>query len=116
MGTDLGAKLRAAREAAGLSLRQVEARTGIHNAHLSQIEKGGIQQPDMSMLFELAQLYNLEYGDLMSAAGYADHNPRSGRERQRMTMAMRAMGDLSPRDQEEVLRFLARLRARGGGA
>jgi transcriptional regulator with XRE-family HTH domain len=109
---DLGPILKAARVALNLSLRDVERRTGIHNAHLSQIEKGTIKRPDMSMLFELAQVYGVEFGDLMAMAGYADEAPSSGRGRQRMTLALRALGDLSAKDQEEVLRYIAQLRER----
>src|SRR5690348_1220478 len=94
----------------GLSLRAVERETGIHNAHLSQIEKGAIKRPEMSMLFELAQLYGLDYSDLLGLAGHATKEAPSGRERQRITVAMRAMGELSAKDQEEVLLYIARLR------
>jgi transcriptional regulator with XRE-family HTH domain len=107
----LGSVLEQARKDKGLSLSAVEQRTGIHNAHLSQIEKGAIRRPEMSMLFELAELYGLRYPELLELAGYAEEAPRSGRERQRMTVAMRAMGQLSAKEQEEVLAYISRLRA-----
>ena len=43
MAESLGKKLAAARAARNWSLREVERRTGIHNAHLSQIETGAIE-------------------------------------------------------------------------
>ena len=50
----LGAVLRDARTRRGLSLRDVERRTGIRNAHLSQIETDTIAKPEMALLWELA--------------------------------------------------------------
>jgi hypothetical protein len=38
----------------------------------------------------------------------------SGRQRERMTAAMRAMGELDAKDQEEVLRYMAKLRSKRG--
>jgi transcriptional regulator with XRE-family HTH domain len=108
----LGETLADARQKAGMSLRQVEAVTGIHNAHLSQIEKGGITKPDMAMLWELASLYGIDYSRLLRLAGYTSGAPSSGRERQRITVALRAMGDLSPKDQDDVLQYMADLKRR----
>jgi HTH-type transcriptional regulator, competence development regulator len=107
--TELGKRLRAAREEAGLSLRQVQEATGIHNAHLSQVESGAITRPEMSMLFELASLYGIDYTELLVLAGYAEEDDTSGRQRSRMSAAMRAMGELSPKEQNEVLDYMAKL-------
>ena len=38
----------------------------------------------------------------------------SGRQRERMTAAMRAMGELDAKDQEEVLLYMAKLRSKRG--
>lgn len=108
----LGDVLRTAREKQGLSLRAVERLTGINNAHLSQIENGTITKPEMAMLWELASLYGLDYTRLLRLAGYATAAPASGRHRQRMGVAMRAMGELTAREQTEALRYMARLKAR----
>jgi HTH-type transcriptional regulator, competence development regulator len=117
-GTDptLGSVLRAARAEAGLSLREVERRTGLSNAHLSQIETDTIGKPEMAILWELAALYRLDFGRLLALAGHAGEAETSGRTRRRMTVALRAMGELSPREQEEALRYMAQLKARRGGA
>jgi transcriptional regulator with XRE-family HTH domain len=101
----LGSVLRAARGDAGLSLREVERRTGLSNAHLSQIETDTIAKPEMSILWELAALYELDFGRLLAL---------SGRQRQRMTVALRAMSELSPREQADALRYMAELKARRG--
>jgi transcriptional regulator with XRE-family HTH domain len=110
----LGEKLKAARKERGMSLRDVERETEISNAHLSQVESGKIERPDMSMLYLLATLYELDYRELLVAAGYGIAEESSGRERQRMTVAMRAMKDLSAREQHEVLGFMSDLRKRRG--
>jgi transcriptional regulator with XRE-family HTH domain len=113
MARTLGQVLKAEREKRGLSLRNVEAATGIRNAHLSQIEGGTIARPEMSMLWELAALYDLDYGKLLRLAGYGGgEQPPSGRTRQRMTVALRAMEELSPSDQTEVLDYMRKLKTR----
>jgi HTH-type transcriptional regulator, competence development regulator len=106
----LGDVLKKAREDRGLSLRAVERATGIHNAHLSQIENHTITKPEMSMLWDLASLYEMDYAELLALAGYAQNDDSSGRQRRRMSVAMRAMGELTPREQDEALRYMAQLR------
>ena len=51
--------LRQAREAAGLSQRELSARTGITQAHLSKIEKGSVD-PGISTLIDVARALDLE--------------------------------------------------------
>ena len=110
----LGAALRAARAASGLSLRDVERRTGIRNAHLSQIETDTIAKPEMAILWELASLYGVDFGRLLALAGHVGGGETTGSQRRRMTVALRALSQLSPGDQEEALRFMAELKARRG--
>ena len=110
--SSLGETLRAARAAAGLSLRDVERRTGVRSAHLSQIETGTIARPEMAILWELAATYGVDFGHLLALAGYAGGEDMSARQRQRMTVALRAMSELSPADQAEALDFMAQLKAR----
>ena len=72
MATDLGDKLAAAREGKKWSLREVERRTGIHNAHLSQIETGTIERPAPNVLWALAEVYDLDLQDLLRLAGHVE--------------------------------------------
>lgn len=115
MPKSLGDVLKETRDKQGLSLRDVERQTGIQNAHLSQIENGTITKPEMAMLWELASLYGLDYADLLRRAGHVQGNETSGRQRQRMTVAMRAMSDLPPKDQAAVLKYMAELKNRRSG-
>jgi transcriptional regulator with XRE-family HTH domain len=68
----LGAHLTRLREAAGLSLRQVEEATQkeVSNAYLSQLENNKITKPSPHVLHALARVYKTSYEDLMSRAGY----------------------------------------------
>ncbi|HST70257.1 MAG TPA: helix-turn-helix domain-containing protein [Solirubrobacterales bacterium] len=107
----LGATLKAARTAAGLSLRDVERRTGVRSGHLSQIETDTIARPEMAILWELAATYGIDFSRLLALAGHTG-DPPSARQRRRMTVALRAMSELTPADQAEALRFMAELKAR----
>jgi len=108
----LGETLKAARAAAGLSLRDVERRTGVRSGHLSQIETNTIAKPEMAILWELAATYDADFSRLLALAGYGPEEEVSARQRQRMTVALRAMSELSAADQAEALRFMAQLKAR----
>jgi len=108
----LGSVLRAARAARGLSLRDVERRTGIRNAHLSQIETDTIAKPEMAILWDLASLYDVDFARLLALAGHASGSETSGGQRRRTTVALRALSQLTPGDQAEALRFMAELKAR----
>jgi HTH-type transcriptional regulator, competence development regulator len=112
MAAALGDILKAKRLELGLSLRDVERETGIRNAHLSQIENHTISKPEMAMLWELAALYRLDYAQLLAAAGLpGGADETSGRQRRRMSVAMRAMGELTPAQQDQALAYMAELRA-----
>jgi transcriptional regulator with XRE-family HTH domain len=113
--TTLGRTLAAARVRCGLSLRAVERRTGIRSGHLSQIETDHIAKPEMAMLWDLAALYGLDFESLLELSGQSGGRETSERERRRMTVALRAMRDLSPAEQTEALRFMAELKGRRTG-
>jgi HTH-type transcriptional regulator, competence development regulator len=110
----LGDVLRAARQRHGLSLRDVERRTGIRNAHLSQLETGGIARPEMALLWDLAAVYELDFSTLLRLAGHSGGPETAGERRQRMTVALRALGELTPEEQAEALDYIAELRRRRG--
>lgn len=67
---DFGNYLKKLRIERGLTIRQVEAFSGVSNSYLSQLENGkrGIPSPDT--LKKLAPVYRISYEELMSAAGY----------------------------------------------
>jgi transcriptional regulator with XRE-family HTH domain len=108
----LGTALRAARSSCGLTLREVAEETGIQRGHLSQIENGIIAKPEMALLWDLAVLYGAPFHELLALAGYARGEEPSRYRRQRMTVALRALEELSPRDQIAALEYMAELRRR----
>jgi transcriptional regulator with XRE-family HTH domain len=97
-----------------MSLRDVERRTGIQNGHLSQLETGTITKPDLALLWELAVLYDLDFGELLELSGHAGSPSTRGEQRQRLTVALRALGDLTPEEQADTFRFIADLKRRRG--
>jgi len=77
MATVLGNKLRQIRQLRGLSLRKVEAQTGISNAYLSQLERGDAKNPSPKKLKSLAECYDVEYAELLRYAGYLPNDDSS---------------------------------------
>lgn len=70
----IGEYLRQLRQVSGMTLRDVENRTGLQvkNGYLSQVETGHIQRPSPAMLWHLAQVYGVSYEDLLIRAGHRD--------------------------------------------
>ncbi|TFV92604.1 XRE family transcriptional regulator [Blastococcus sp. CT_GayMR20] len=116
MSGTLGERLRAARVERGWTLREVEARSGVRNAHLSQIESGAIERPDTGLLWTLAGIYELDFADLMTLAGrtVSASNQQAPHRRSLAGAALRALDDLTPAQQEEALAFMDALRRSGG--
>lgn len=110
MAAKLGSVLKKAREERDLTLREVEKKTGIHNAHLSQIEKGKIERPDPNILWALATLYELDFRGLMRLAGHVERGGSNARRRSLVGAALYALDDLGPKEQQQVLDFMAELR------
>ena len=102
----LGEVLRRARSHRGYSLRQVEERTGVLNAHLSQIERGQIRRPDATLLWRLSELYALNYDLLAYWAGYSSE---PGSNTAELAAAIRLLSDLEAEDLDEALRVIERL-------
>jgi transcriptional regulator with XRE-family HTH domain len=78
----LGKYLASIRADRGFTLRQVEEGTNkeVSNAYLSQIENDKIKKPSPNVLHALAQLYGIDYEQLMEMAGYIT-NPRGEGEK-----------------------------------
>lgn len=109
----LGTLLADLRAAKRLSLREVEEATSrtVSNAYLSQLENGKIGKPSPNVLHDLADVYGVPYETLMEKAGYlrpAETRRGTGRRR----LAAFAISDLTPDEEEELLKYLAFLRSR----
>ena len=109
----LGTLLADLRKAKRLSLREVEEATGraVSNAYLSQLENGKIIKPSPNVLHDLADVYGVPYESLMEKAGYL-RPAETSRGARRRRLAAFAIDDLTPVEEEELLKYLAFLRSR----
>lgn len=113
MATTLGDFLQRERNKRGLTLRGAEKKTGIHNAHLSQIEKGTITRPAPNILFTLATLYDLSYEQLLQLAGHLKPDDNKTR-RSVQGAALSALDELTPEEQRQVLEYMTDVRRKRG--
>ncbi|MDP8928032.1 MAG: helix-turn-helix domain-containing protein, partial [Actinomycetota bacterium] len=100
---ELGRYLKSLRNATGLSLRQVEEKTGgiVKNSYLSQIENGDIHRPSPDILYELASVYGVSYRELLERAGHRVLNDDvTASERPVAGLPLRAIADLDESDRE----------------
>jgi transcriptional regulator with XRE-family HTH domain len=104
--------LRKARTRRGWSLREVERRTGIANAYLSQVERGTIRKPDGAVLWQLSDLYGLDFALL---AIWSGHTPRETTA-STMSAALRALASLDPQEQQDLIGLLLDRAAHSSGA
>src|SRR6185312_8165769 len=70
----LGAFIRAQRQLADLSLREMAALTRISNAYLSQVERG-LHQPSLTVLRAIADALGLTTEQLLVKAGWVQTGP-----------------------------------------
>ena len=110
MPEELGQLLADRRRKLKKSLRDVEQETGIKNAHLSQIETGGIERPAPNLLWALATAYDLDFKKLMRLAGHVHGKGSTGNRGALLNAAFRALDDLPPARQEEAVVYLEKLR------
>jgi HTH-type transcriptional regulator, competence development regulator len=110
----LGKKLKEARVAKKLSLRDVERQTQkeISNGYLSLLESDSVREPSPKMLHTLAKALELDYTELMSLAGYA---PAASPRRLRAASAgfggvALSADDLTSAEQADVQRYIDLLR------
>jgi len=98
------------RTAKRLSLRDVEAATEnrISNAYLSQLEHGRIGKPSPNTLYDLSKVYGVSYDTLMEKTGYV----APSNEKIKKTSSPFADKELSPEEEEELIKYLAFLRSR----
>lgn len=87
----LGDRLRASRTARGLSLREVERRSGINTGYLSQLERNEIANPTPSVLQKVAKAYEEPFQVLMRWAGYVEDDP--GATSSNVKRALDVLGD-----------------------
>lgn len=107
---DLGEYLKHVRQALGMSLRDVEVGTekAVSNGSLSQIENGHTKRPTPNVLYNLATLYGLDYGDLLQRAGHHTPSGTSANDDllAELNIPLRAITELSAAEQSELLDYI----------
>lgn len=73
----LGDFIRAQRQLANLSLREMASMTSVSNAYLSQVERG-LHQPSLKVLRSIADALQLSTEQLLSQAGWATATASAG--------------------------------------
>jgi transcriptional regulator with XRE-family HTH domain len=104
----LGSFIKAQRQVANLSLREMARMTDVSNAYLSQIERG-LHQPSVRVLRSVADALNVSAETLLSQAGLLDEDdgedgaaePEPGPAR--TVAAILADPTLSPEQREALL-------------
>jgi len=102
--------LKNARNKMGLSLREVESRTGVSNAYVSQLEGGRIKQPSPQILHKLCDLYGCSYSAALQLAGYPI--PSTSRRSPAETRLLARLGKTTREEEEALLEYLQFLRSR----
>ena len=113
VGNLLGAFIRAQRQMANLSLRQLAAMTEISNPYLSQIERG-LSEPSARVLKSIAEALNLSAEALFAQAGLMPES--SPRAEDATETAIRTDPRLSEPQKRALLEVYRSYTAQGGEA
>ena len=109
--TAIGIYLKSLRDTRNLSLRDVEKKTGVSNAVLSQIESGQVKRPSPTTLYKLSELFDVPYEELMGRAGYPTPSRHVG-EAQSANSVFNRLGTITEDEEQELLDYLTFLRSR----
>jgi len=99
------ARLRAAREAAGLSQGQVARLMNMHRPTISEMEAGN-RRITADELARLADLYDTKVAWLLGEAP-----ERAAHDDPKLQLAARELGKLNPDDLDRLLKLIAALRS-----
>ncbi|MFD2146224.1 helix-turn-helix domain-containing protein [Mucilaginibacter antarcticus] len=107
-----GEYFKALRESKGMTLREVERKTEVSNAYLSQLESGKIRQPSPLTLHKLSETYGVSYETLMEKVGYPVPEKLSKKlEEDKSPIAYR-VGSITNDEEIELLNYLKFMRSR----
>ena len=119
MNETLGQTLKAAREKAGLTLRDVEraSKKRLSNAQLSLLESDAVKRPSPHHLFVLAGVLALEYAHLLRLAGYVvpGELEAAGGDHEQAALMSKVV-DFTPQEREELENYIAYIRSKRGSA
>lgn len=110
----LGDYLRELRHRSSLTMREVQERSNnvVKNSYLSQIETGQVVRPSPEVLWHLAQVYGVDYNDLMVRAGHRVVAPTLPSEADLNGIPLNAIAELDDEDRATVLDLIAFLTSR----
>ncbi|MFI6045994.1 helix-turn-helix domain-containing protein [Nocardia sp. NPDC051321] len=106
---DIGGFIRAQREAAQVSLRQLATLAGVSNPYLSQIERG-LRNPSAEVLAQIAKALRVSSEVLYVRAGYLEQRPHSP-----VRDALLADTSVSERQKQVLLEIYESFRRENGG-
>ncbi|GEM50039.1 helix-turn-helix domain-containing protein [Deinococcus cellulosilyticus] len=102
----LGEELRKTRKQHGFTLKDVEKETGISNAYLSQLETGKIDRPAPDKLYQLAQMYRINFNDLMVKAGHIRKRSDLPEDHPQLVGTALSAEKLTPEEEKALLMYL----------
>jgi transcriptional regulator with XRE-family HTH domain len=110
----LGQYLSSIRTDRGMTLRQVEGATkkDVSNAYLSQIENDKIKQPSPNVLYALAEIYEIDYENLMEMAGHITPSKSRTQGETHGRIATFADHNLTDEEEAELFEYLKFMRGR----
>ena len=113
MGTRLAEELRRLRRIRGVTLREVENKTKISNAYLSQLANGKAENPSPHILHKLAGFYGVPYEFLMEAAGYLQPQQSMSLSQKKLSRIQAALlgANFDEEEQETIAEFIEFLRS-----
>lgn len=107
----LGDSLRQYRNLRGFTLRKVKKEAGISDGYLNQLEQGKVREPSPHILYKLAKCYKVSYEHLLKLAGYIVPT-RQISTKKVSGMAYSLFRDLTPDEEEELLKYLEFIRVK----
>lgn len=110
----LGQYLASIRADRRMTLRQVEEATNkeVSNAYLSQIENDKIRKPSPNVLHALAEIYGVDYEQLMEMAGYITVGKSRTEDQRHGRVATFAEHNLTPEEEAALVEYLQFIRSR----
>lgn len=114
MKITLGQYLASIRADRKMTLREVEEATNklVSNAYLSQVENDKIRQPSPNVLHTLAEIYGIDYADLMERAGHIVPMKTRAEDQRHGRVATFASHRLTPDEEGELMDYLKYIRSR----
>lgn len=108
MAIKIGAALRAARKAKGLSLRDLEKPTGMSSSQISQIESGGRADPAFGTVLRIARAIGISLDDL---AGLGASGPLPKEQTAQVVAELERLRADSARSSRRIEKLIAVLNA-----